>query len=73
MSIWSYLWPWSKERQERLEEAKKIEEKFAEQLKEAEVRQFDLQTAVEALRQERERRKTLKSRPPLNSQPVLEQ
>ena len=64
MSIWSYLWPWSKERQERAERARQVEERFQEQLKEAEKRQFNLQAAVETIREQRELRETISQRSP---------
>lgn len=56
--LWSYLWPWSKARRERLRRVKQVEERFQAQLREAEARQFDLQTAVSTIREQREHRQT---------------
>jgi len=72
MSLWSYLWPWSRERQERAERAKQVEKRFQAQLKEAEKRQFNLQAAVETIREDRERRETESQRRP-SMDPVLQE
>lgn len=72
MTLWSYLWPWSKERQERVEKAKQIEKRFKAQLEEAEKRQFNLQAAVETIREDRERRATESQRRP-SMDPVLQE
>ena len=66
MTLWSYLWPWSKERQERAEKSRQIEERFQAQLKEAEKRQFNLRAAVDTIRGDRERRETEGKRPSMD-------
>ena len=72
MTLWSYLWPWSKERQERAEKAKQVEKRFQAQLKEAERRQFNLKAAVDTIREERKRRETQSQRTP-SIDPVMQE
>ncbi len=67
MSIWSYIWPWSRKHQDR----KKIEQLYQKQLETAVDRQRSLKDATEKIREDRERRR--KVRVPLQSQPILQE
>jgi hypothetical protein len=67
MSIWHYIWPWSKE----AAKARKVQERFEQQLKEAESRQDCLLAAVDRLREEREKRQSA-LRLTMPSSPILQ-
>lgn len=71
MSIWSYLWPWSQKRRDRVEKQKEIERQFQQQLETAVVRQKSLKDATDRIREDREKRQT-KVRVPYHSQPLLQ-
>lgn len=70
MSIWSYIWPWSQERRNRLAKEEEVERLFRKQLKTAEQRQRGLRDATDKIREARERRRD--TRVPFQSQPLLQ-
>ena len=72
MSWWSRNWPWSEEQRERRRKVRQTDERFQQQLKEAEERQFNLEAAVVTVREQREQREALSQRQP-SADPVMQE